>query len=262
MESTEPGRVLVVGWDGVRADAAAAAATPNLDSLAAHGGLSVQATTHLTGPHVSAPGWMSVFTGAVPEDHGVLVNGVYDGRDEGARTFVDHAAEAGLTTAAAVAWPEIVTDILESDAVDETHLGSEDSVADFAITQFEIGADLVVVHQDAPDHAGHATGFSTDNLEYIEAIEAADVRLGRMLDVIPDGTLVLVTTDHGGEGTSHGPTNEANHQIFLAGGVWGQPGGWDMSGASHLDVFPTVLGFLGLDPGEVPGVDRSATARP
>ena len=57
--------------------------------------------------------------------------------------------------------------------------------------------------------------------------------------------LVIVTTDHGGAGLDHGPKDAENRTIpFIVSG----PGasGVSLAGASHLDVTPTALAWLGV----------------
>lgn len=243
-------RVLVVGWDGVRADTVEAVPTPNLDRVGAWGGLSFDASTQLTGPTSSGPGWMSIMTGVEPEEHGVVANGEYDDRDARWPTFFAVAHDAGFRTFAAVHWPEILVEILEPEAVDESALSTDAGVAE-AIIEDAIEEDHAVIfgHFDDPDHAGHGTGYSTENPDYVDAITSSDALLGELLDAIQDTDqewLVMVTTDHGGEGTDHGPMEPVYQQIFLGAGVVGGDGGWDMDGASHMDVYATVLSFLGL----------------
>lgn len=246
----QAGRVLVVGWDGVRADAIEALPTPNLDRVGAWGGLSTQASTQLTGPTSSGPGWMSILTGVEPSQHGVFANGEYDGRDPSWPTAFSVAHQAGHRTFAAVHWPEIVTSILEPEAVDDAVLGSDAGVTDAIVEQIAWGdATLLFAHFDDPDHAGHDTGFRVDNPDYAAAVTGSDAHLGELLSAIGDSDqqwLVLVTTDHGGEGTGHGPMEPIYHQIFFAGGVVGGEGGWELEGATHMDVFATALDFLGL----------------
>ena len=112
--------------------------------------------------------------------------------------------------------------------------------------------DVHFIHLDDVDHAGHATGFDPDNPAYIEAVESVDEDVGALVDAIlarPTVTgedwLIVFTTDHGGAGTSHGALDRANRRIPLqitGAGVRPELGGGQ---PSHLDVFPTVMAWLG-----------------
>jgi hypothetical protein len=80
------------------------------------------------------------------------------------------------------------------------------------------------VHLSAPDVAGHAHGFMSS--AYLDAVEATDRRLGRIVDALEDdpdlanSAVLVVTADHGGRGPGHGdPTRLVNYRVpFL---VWG-----------------------------------------
>jgi len=254
--SAEP-RALFIGIDGMRPDALVAAHTPHMDRLRAEGAWSLAAATQSTGATSSAPGWTSIFTGVEVTTHGVEANGEYDHYDRSHPTFAHVARHTlGLPTRAAAHWPEVLSHIHAPDDFDDSVLAGDDAVADtLAADITDGGAHLLVAHLDDADHAGHASGFTVDNPDYIAAIEAQDTRIGRMLAAIdsrPDTEdwLVVVTTDHGGEGTDHGAMNSACQTIPLI--VWGgavSPG--ELSAdlqPSHLDAFPTILTHLGATP--------------
>lgn len=252
VEEERERRVLVVGWDGVRADAATGVSTPVLDTMT----VDAEALTQLTGPTSSGPGWMSVLTGVGPEKHGVVANGQYDDRDTAWATLASRARAAGIgPVLAAVHWPEILSSILESDSTDDALLSNDAGVAEWAAEAIEDGAGRVVItHFDDPDHAGHDTGFHLDNRAYVESIEGADAHLGALVEAIearvasePESWLVVVTTDHGGLDTGHGPIEPIYQQIFVAAAVYGEDLPLAFSQRSHLDVTPTALDWLGID---------------
>ena len=253
-------RALFVGIDGMRPDAMRAADTPHLDRLRAEGTWTWSAQTQLTGATSSAPGWTSIFTGVEVEVHGVRANGVYDTYDRSHPTFAQVARQTlGHPTMAVAHWPEVLSAIHPPEAFDESLLASDDGVTDTLATA--IGgavAHLYVAHLDDVDHAGHASGFSVDNPDYIAAIEAQDARLGALLAAIDarpatEDWLVVVTTDHGGAGTNHGDQNADCQVIPFV--VWG--GGAparelvEADAVSHLDAFPTILTHLGATPDQL-----------
>lgn len=93
--------------------------------------------------------------------------------------------------------------------------------------------DFIFVHLSLPDRAGHAHEFM--GKEYLDAVEQTDRLLGRILNTVTDlpglhrNTLVLLTTDHGGEGATHYAADKLmNYRIpFMAWGP-GVPAGRDL----------------------------------
>lgn len=258
-------KVLVVGLDGVRADAFLAADTPHMDFLSTHAVFSTEAHTQLTANTKSGPGWASIMTGVDADKHGVTSNDteVLEAHNPAYPSFLERAHEQlGLRTVAAVHWVPVLLLTLD-DALDEVALGHDESVThqmrDFLTVD---DYDVHFVHLDDPDAAGHSTGFSADNPLYLEAIESCDTFVGQLLEgilarptVAEEDWLVVVTTDHGGSATSHGPMDADNQTIFLV--VAGASVTPELRGSSatHMDVHPTVMAFLGLAPTEEWGLD-------
>ena len=247
-------RALFVGIDGMRPDALQIAQTPHLDRLRDDGAWSMVAQTQQTGDTVSATGWTSIFTGVEVSTHGVEANGDYATYDRSFETFAGVVRrDLGRSTAAAAHWPEILSAIHGADDFDDALLTDDDGVADRLARHIEADDHaLLVAHLDDVDHAGHASGFSADNPDYLAAIEAQDDRVGRMMAAIDarpasEDWLVVVTSDHGGDPAGHGNRNADCRTIPLL--VWGGGvpiGELDATDApSHLDVFRTVLTHLG-----------------
>jgi len=248
-------KVLVVGWDGARADAVQLAATPNLDALCAKGACSFAASTQMTAPTVSAPGWLSILTGVEPMRHGVLSNDMFSFRDPAFPTFLKRAHDAGKATAATCDWEALCAEVLVPEkSLDFEAEGDEQAVTQAMEKQLAGKGAVHFVHLDLPDHAGHASGFEPENPAYIQAIEHCDQLTGQLLAAIAarptwaqEDWLVVVTTDHGGQGTTHGAMNAINRTIFLAMGgdrVVHQ----NLDAPSQMDVHPTVLKYLGIVP--------------
>ena len=81
---------------------------------------------------------------------------------------------------------------------------------------------LLFIHLDGADHAGHQTGWFSAN--YYRAVQEADGYVGQILDEVRredawDSTFVLVTSDHGGARHGHGRNSLAEILIpwILAG---------------------------------------------
>jgi hypothetical protein len=262
-------RVLVVGLDGVRADALVVADTPHLDQLARHGWSTSQASTQLTAPTVSGPGWSSIFTGVEASRHRIFGNGGWASFDRSYPSFVARARSAGLRTAAACNWTPILDEILEDDALDWSARGDDDAVTTALGDSLRAGLhDVHYVHLNDPDAAGHGSGFATYSEAYVGALEASDARVGRLLDALfarptlmSEDWLIIVTTDHGGESRDHGPLTEACRRIPLIVSGTGAARDYQASEANHMDVAATVLHFLGL-PSVGPALDGRPLALP
>jgi arylsulfatase A-like enzyme len=103
---------------------------------------------------------------------------------------------------------------------------------------------------------------------YVDHVEAVDDELGKLLDEVPDDTVVYVLGDHGVALGEHGYLGRAaptSHRIsyeipYLIRHPEGEKSGDDVDWyASTQDVAPTLLSFLGLNiPGKMDGEDLTA----
>ena len=110
---------------------------------------------------------------------------------------------------------------------------------------------LFFMHFADPDSAGHRSGWMSD--EYVAAAHAADVCLDEVMNIIEQSgrmerTLLLVTSDHGGHGRSHGTRMEVDQRIPWY--AWGAAArkGRTKRDVHTLDTAPTALAALGLTP--------------
>jgi arylsulfatase A-like enzyme len=103
---------------------------------------------------------------------------------------------------------------------------------------------------------------------YVDHVEAVDDELGKLLDEIPDDTVLFVLGDHGLALGEHGYLGRAaptSHRLsyeipYLIRHPDGEKSGDDVDWyASTHDVAPTLLSFLGLSiPGKMDGEDLTA----
>ena len=204
-------KVLLIGIDGCRPDALRKAKTPSLDGLIRQGAYSFEAQTgDIT---VSGPGWASLLTGVWRNKHGVR-----DNKFEGAN-FQQYPhffrrlkqRQPQVFTASVVHWAPINTAIV-TDADLVVSVKEDRQVAGEAERILrEREPDVVFVHFDDVDEAGHQHGFHPTAMPYVRAIEQTDVYVGRLLQAVRsrksyarENWLVLVSTDHGGSGKGHG----------------------------------------------------------
>jgi len=81
--------------------------------------------------------------------------------------------------------------------------------------------DVIFLQYDEVDHAGHGYGFSQDITEYVASIESVDTQIGFVLNGLyarenydSENWLIILSTDHGGLGTSHGGNSLQEEIIF------------------------------------------------
>ncbi len=135
---------------------------------------------------------------------------------------------------------------------------SAPEVTDTAIDTVESDdPDVLVLNYANPDMVGHTGDYEAA----IEAVEAVDTQLGRLVDALETaGSHVLITADHGNAddmGTEEDPHTAHTYNevpfVYLApdgtgGGRAVRPGG------TLADIAPTILELIGLDqPPEMTG---------
>lgn len=258
-------KVLIIGIDGCRPGALRVADTPNLDALIGEGVVSYQAQTcEFT---VSAPGWSSMLTGVWPAKHGVTDN-TFDGAQfDRFPHFFQRLKEASedVVAASIVSWAPINQIILShSDVSEECDLDAEvaQSASELLISR---DPDVLFVHFDDVDNAGHAHGYGPDSTEYLGAINRIDAHIGSVLTAVrqrktyhSEDWLVLVSTDHGGIGRSHGEDLPELRTIFvIAANLDAAKRSMDTA-PEIVDIPPTVFRHLDLTPMPSWGWDGTA----
>jgi predicted AlkP superfamily pyrophosphatase or phosphodiesterase len=250
-------KVLVIGIDGLRSDAFRAAAAPHLLGLAHDGSFAPEAyADRITR---SGPGWTSLLTGAWSPKHGVIDN-TFAGYDPEAFPHVFRRlkeARPACVTASLVNWEPLARLATHADV--SRAYGDDDSVA-LAAERLLAGRDgpdpdVLFLHFDAPDFAGHRYGFSRFSPPYMAAIRRTDERAGRVLAALAarpgrenEAWLVLVATDHGGTLRHHGEDIPACRRVplIVSGDV--AVAGARLAEAGLADVMPTLLSHLGVSP--------------
>lgn len=203
-------KVLFIGWDGVRTDALLQANTPHFDTLL---GQSIFCWDVDRGPYtVSTPGWSTLLHGVWPNKHGLTENSFkknnYKKYPDIFTILHDYKPNLGLATLSN--W-----DAFLQITANETYAQRFDTdpqmLADALQLLDNCTPDAMLLHFDFPDDTGHEFGFSPSVLEYQNAIEVCDHYLGQLMSKIywreanfGEKWLVVLTTDHGGEGTGHG----------------------------------------------------------
>jgi len=273
---------LVIALDGARADALEIASTPNLQRLingtwqsGYQGAYGYQAQTIKDADTMSGPNHTSIYTGVTSAKHLVTANDV---TQMSAVNELDYLSalelkNSALNTVKLATWS---LDANVPSAADylkiETDAGSTDRAVKmlagtYSDASWTLGRDVdaMFVFLDDIDHAGHSYGWLSSS--YYSSLQTADTQIGRMLDAIrarPDFATenwqIIVTADHGGYGTGHGPRSAVYFTIpFLVASRTAAQG--VLSGRPHnMDTMATVLSHFGVDPEQsIPRIDGSGS---
>ncbi len=223
--------VLAIGIDGLRTDALDAATTPHIDALKENGAFSntckILGTRYQKNDTISGPGWTSYLTGVWADKHGVHDNEFGGQKIDRYPHFFNLLKQQfpDYLTASFVDWYPIDKYVLSKADI---RVGFEAHGADGYTTFDQMVADRAVnvlakrdvratmVYFGATDENGHRHGFHPSVPQYRKSIETVDQHIGRLVAAIksrPDydqeDWLILISSDHGGEGKGHG----SGHQV-------------------------------------------------
>ncbi|AEV33295.1 putative AP superfamily protein [Owenweeksia hongkongensis DSM 17368] len=224
-------KVLFIGIDGVRSDALNAANTPNMDSLM-NAGISTFDSWHL-GITSSGPSWSSMLTGVWEPKHGVT-NNSYGGADYGNYPYFPTRAkevDPNLKAVQIITWNPMddasngtggyVFNSSWDQAIDAGTYGQGLVTSAAKIQLQDPDLDILFIHYDECDAAGHGTGFDLNSPTYMNAIQTVDTEIGEVMKALmkrptfaDEDWLVLCTTDHGGNGYGHGGNSNTERHIW------------------------------------------------
>ena len=223
LQSQTNRKVLIIGIDGCRSDALVAANTPNIDDLISQGIYSPDALNEdIT---ISGPGWSAILCGIWSDKHLVTGNDFSVNDYDNFPPFFKYVNDFddNLHTVSICQWGPINNFIIQDHADFKLNVETGLEVANQAAAYFNVNdPDVMFLHFDDVDHAGHAYEFSPSISEYLLAIESVDTHIGTVISAIEqrptfvnEDWLILVTTDHGGIGTFHGGTSIEEENVFV-----------------------------------------------
>ena len=274
--------VLLVTIDTLRADRLGAygnrrGLTPTLDALATSGVRFVHAWSHAP---MTLPAHASILTGLLPPHHGVRNNGSYR-LAAGPSTLGERLQASGYRTGAFVGAFVLDTRFGLNRGFDEYDDRYSTGVASVNFHFTERPADQVLrvatdwildpraaarrpwfawVHLFDP-HAPYQSppAFARDRTPYDAEVAWTDSALGGALDELRraghlDRTLIVVTADHGESLGDHGETThglfayDSTQRVPLVFWASGLPARSISSPGAHVDIMPTVLDLIGVEP--------------
>ena len=239
-------KVLVLGWDGCRADAMCLTENRQaVDLLLADGGSAYIA--YCGGANYPAPlkqvtatieGWTTMFTGMWGDGHGIT--GFDSVNTAQTHTFFTAAIEQGLIDSSAFcfSWSGHLTTYGEEMKYDEANNvnvswlysdGEEGGDGDegtyrkaLAELQKSDCPDLLFTIFEYCDYYGHTYGFWGETPEYIEAFRRSNEKGVSLIEAVKarptyetEDWLILITSDHGGYVRGHGGDTLMERMMFI-----------------------------------------------
>jgi predicted AlkP superfamily pyrophosphatase or phosphodiesterase len=258
----ETGRVVIIGIDGMSPAGIRSADTPMMDGICQNGACTFEMRAVL--PTKSSPNWASMITGAAPEQHGVTSNAwrrdkrmikpLVTGQEDIFPTLFGLTRQQAPESVIGLAyeWKGLIrmveASVLDLDVTGLDGPGTVDAAVAFMNAH---RPELMFVHLDFVDHAGHAFGHGSP--EYIAAVELADHLVGRLLRAadeagVADSTTYLVSADHGLLGTGHGGESMDELLIpLLMTGRHVRSGVAVSNPVNVYDIAPTAALLLGVE---------------
>ena len=248
-------KVLIIGVDGMRPDAMLAANAPTFDGLIANGAFS--ATCQAEDITISGPGWSSILCGVHRAKHNVVDNSFAAPNYTQYPHFFQRLQETcNANTVSIAQWAPINTQI-SGDRADLSVSGVDGAgVASACVNVLNTSnPDVIFLHFDDVDHAGHAYGFSPAVPQYLAAIEGVDALAGQVLAALQarptapsEDWLIIVTSDHGGTiDRTHGRNiPEHRNTGLIISGLSSARGTTITPQPDIVDIPATVMTFLGL----------------
>lgn len=263
-------KVLFIGIDGCRFDAIEAANTPNLDQIREAGcydpDCQILGERYQKNDTISGPGWSSILTGVWADKHGVHNNTFLGKKYKQYPHFFTRLKEVrpDAVTVSAVTWPPI-QDFIVSAA--DHGLKFIPPKGDYVPADAETAQSVArILREENPtavfyyigqvDETGHKEGFHPTVQPYVAAIEQADKHIGEVLEALrsrktydDEEWLIIVTSDHGGKGTSHSAGHdvpEIRNSFLIVSGPAAKSGRIEEE-TFLVDAPVTALKYLGVD---------------
>jgi arylsulfatase A-like enzyme len=267
--------VVLISLDGFRPDAIDKAGATHIQRLIRDGVYCPKAQT--VRPSLTTPGHASMLSGLGVARHKATWND-YTPDVIGVPTVFSIARKSGRSTAAIVAKPKLYPLLREQDldyrylppipenwdssnpaairaGVKKSYAGPPDTTAAGIVRAFsaewpKLRPAVTFVHFRETDVAGHKYKWMSD--EYLEAVRVCDHAVGAVLRAIDDAglrskTVVILTSDHGGDGRHHLDDVDGNNTIpWICSGP-GVPKGLKIQRkVSVTDTTPTILRLLDI----------------
>ena len=244
--------VVQVTIDGLRPDAIAKAECPTLKHLMATGAYSLNAKSVM--PTMTLPCHTSIFHSVTPDRHGIVTNDWHPF----ARPIpglVEILARHSKKCAFVFNW-EPLRNLTQPDQLTLSYCyntaekdleNSDRIIAEQAAHYLKHDSlDYYFIYFGTVDTAGHMYGWMSDG--YLQQISRTDFALGIVANQLPDDSIIIVQSDHGGHDRTHGTNSNEDMLIpWIISGNGIRSNHQIEADVSLLDTAPTILHTMGLN---------------
>ena len=254
MQSPKDCGTILIVIDGCRPDGIQQAETPAMDSLMARGAYTLNAQSVV--PSSTLPCHTSMFRGVTPSRHGITTN-TWVPMVRPVPSIAEAAHAANRKTAFVYNWEQL-RDLAGPGSLDFSYYRNNLDDAEGDLTIARTAAEHLVAEQPdfcfvylgMVDIVGHRNGWMSE--EYIEQIGTADRAIAILLAELEkagllDRYFILVQSDHGGHGQSHGTDMPEDLTIpWIAAGARIRKTGEIEQPVRIIDTAPTLAHVLDL----------------
>ncbi|MBE7010602.1 MAG: hypothetical protein E7418_03830 [Ruminococcaceae bacterium] len=243
-------KVILLMADGMRHDAVEH--IPEVQEMMKQSTYTLRATSVM--PTITLPCHLSLFLSVDPERHGTTTN-VYAPQVRPIDGLCEKLNQAGKKCAFFYNWEEF-RDLSRPGSLTYYKMvaGEKEGFAKstYALTEDAISyirenqPDFVFYYTGLPDDAGHTHSWMSP--EYIEAVETSWKEFKRIIDTLSDEYTIVITTDHGGHGRSHGTDMPEDMLIplFIKGPDFAEGKEFEQD-VNIKDIAPTIAALLGAE---------------
>lgn len=216
-------KIMVIGVDGAVGDAVKKADAPNMHAFTKHAVYSYDVLVDT--PTTSATAYTSLFTGVRVEKHQVKDN-TFSGNNLAEYPLIfDYlkAANSNINIAGYTTWNPLFSQYLLAGATRNVNLpGNDVAIKDSVVNFLKNGTpDMVFCNFSSVNKAGLDFGFGDASSKYMQAITRVDEYIGSIYAAIREREIkykedwvILIVSDHGGNGTEVGGTTEEERNTF------------------------------------------------
>jgi hypothetical protein len=260
-QTTATKHVILIGIDGVSAEAIQYSNTPVINSLISQGVISLK--TRAVMPTVSAPNWATILSGAGPEQHGVtannwsLTNPGFDPTVKDADGYFTsiftliRKQMPNAVTAMFYDWEWLGTYVNKKYINKGQYVQGHVMITSVALNYIKKEKPLFTfIYYRLPNETGHSKGFNTK--EYYQSINDIDTEIGKIVNEIKvagmaQSTSIIITSDHGGVGFGHAGENMLEIEVpWIFSGPGIKKNVLLESSNDLANTAPTIAKILGL----------------